>query len=49
MVRIGFQRARVLDLLELAVAEFATQRADRVGDIRMVVVVKRRQLIDSAA
>ena len=47
MVRFGFQRALVPDLLELVVAEFAIGRADRVGNIRMVVVVKRRQLLDS--
>jgi hypothetical protein len=35
--------------LDLVVTEFAIGRADRVGNVRMVVVVKRRQLLDSAA
>src|ERR1700675_2621455 len=47
MVRIGFQRALVPDLRELVVAEFTIGIADQVGDVRVIVVAKRLQLLDS--
>src|ERR1700737_3921264 len=46
MVRIGFQRALVPDLRELVVAEFAVGIADQIGNVRMIVVAERLQLLD---
>src|SRR6266550_6771431 len=47
MVRVGFQRALVPDLRELVLAEFAIGIADQVGHVRVIVVAKRLQLLDS--
>src|SRR5882672_8928986 len=46
MVRIGFQRALVPDLRELVVAEFAIGIADQIGNVRVIVVAERLQLLD---
>src|SRR5450631_1750539 len=46
MVRIGFQRALVPHLRELVVAEFAIGIADQVGDVRVIVLAERLQLLD---
>src|SRR5258708_37720467 len=46
MVRIGFQRALVPHLRELVVAEFAIGIADQIGDIGVVVMAERLQLLD---
>src|SRR4030088_670248 len=46
MVRIRLQRALVPDLRELVVAELAIGIADQIGDIRVIVVAERLELID---
>jgi hypothetical protein len=46
MVRVGFQRALVPDLRELVVTEFAIGIADQVGDVRVIVVAQRLQVLD---
>src|SRR5476649_2827048 len=48
MVRIGLQRALVPDLRELVVAELAIGIADQIGDVRMIVVAERLELLDGA-
>src|SRR3981189_1015912 len=49
MVRIGFQRALVPDLRELVVAELAIGIADQVGDVRVIVLAERLQLLDGVS
>ena len=46
MVRVGFQRALVPDLREPVVAELAIGVADQVGDVGVVVVAERLELLD---
>src|SRR6476620_1399391 len=46
VVRIGFQRALVPDLRKLVVAKLAIGVADQIGDVRMIVVAERLELID---
>src|SRR6266702_4300575 len=46
VVRIGLQRALVPDLRLLVVAELAIGVADEIGDVRMVVMAERLQLLD---
>ena len=47
MVRIGFERALIPHLREVVVAELAIGVPDQISDIRVIVVAKRRQLLDS--
>jgi hypothetical protein len=46
MVRIGFERALIPDLRELVVAELAIGVPDQIGDVRVIVVAERSQLLD---
>ena len=48
VVRIDLQRALVPDLRELVVAELAIGVADQIGDVRVVVMSERLQLLDGA-
>src|SRR4029078_1357741 len=46
VVRIGFQRALVPDLRKFVVAKLAIGVTHQIGDVRMIVVAERLELID---